>query len=215
MQVSPHWYRWLANMWLSYGGQDDLAAICLEKPSFTLHHGVLDVSSLVSTPVFLYGMPCTTGPSPHPAHWTRYLQQHGHQLDHCPDWLQCQPQMIEPSWLDFSDRNNRLFLYLANENTMASDHREKGVHTAKEGGRDYHTVSEWEVTWNRYRTPVAMDVITLQLDQMDTIIHKALRIKKKYGVVTVIAVYTCQEAEKLREAFQSKKQRNLGIHPKW
>jgi len=196
-EVSPHWYRWLTNMWLSYAEKDDIAAICLEKPSFTLHHGIMDVSSLVSTPVFMYGMPCTTGPSPHPVHWTNYISEHGHQLDFCPAWLKCEPKMIEPSWLDFSDRNNHMFLYLSHEKTMASDHREKGVHSEVEGGRDYESVNDWKWKWNRNHNIEAIDMITLQLEQLDMMIHKALRIKKKYSLVTVVVLHTCEDVRKL------------------
>lgn len=196
-EVSHHWYRWLTNMWLSYGEKDDIAAICLEKPTFTLHHGIMDVSSLVSTSVFMYGMPCTTGPSPHPVHWTNYIREHGHQMDFCPAWLKCEPKMIEPSWLDFSDRNNHLFLYLSHEKTMASDHREKGVHSTVEGGRDHESVKDWESKWNKNHNTVAMDMITLQLEQLDMMIHKALWIKKKYSLVTVLVLHTCEDVQKL------------------
>ena len=181
-------------MWLAYGDRKDLGGFCLEKPTFTLHHGIVDLASMVQGPVFLYGLPCTTGPSPNPYHWMAYIEKYSDNLDHCPSWLSCQPNMLEPSWLDFSDQNNQLFLYLAYSETLASDHREKGVHSTAKGGRDFPPVQSWNPLWDRGRLSPSVEILSLQLELVDKDIHTALGIKKRYGRVTVTFADSCLQS---------------------
>lgn len=81
-------YRWLVNMWLAYGGRDDIAAISLQKQTMKAQvNGVQDedftvdfCAMLPGHPAFLYemaGLGGSVGLSPHPGAWADFLSQHG------------------------------------------------------------------------------------------------------------------------------------------
>ena len=159
--MSPHWYRWLVNMWLMYGEREDLAAISLQKQKITVYEEEnlnVDIAGLVDGPVFLYelsGIGSAIGLSPHPLHWAQFLTLHGEEMGSCPPGLVCADQDIwEPWWLYYS-LNTRLFtLYLASTLTMATQHREKGVHEkAEDTEKDFDFIKEWEICWEKQNLP--------------------------------------------------------------
>ena len=90
-ELSPYWYLWLSNAWHAYGKRDDMAAISLYKQTYVVwpKPDMVDISSMVEGPVFLYRVPALFCNSPHPLHWYTFMKEYGHQLGPCPPGMNC------------------------------------------------------------------------------------------------------------------------------
>ena len=173
-ELSPWWYRWLANTWRAYGGRDDLAAISLYKQSYVVwpQPDMVDIGSKVDDHVFLYRLPALFANSPHPLHWHRFITDYGHQLGPCPPGIHCcgeegdckekedeketqhyQDQDVEPWMLKYNLDKDLFTLYMADENTMALDHREEGHHYQNSFGPEHSKVEKWNIAWNWRQLP--------------------------------------------------------------
>ena len=190
-QVSPHWFRWLINTWQAYGLRTDLAAISLQKPKISVYGEEnldVDIAGKVNTPVFLYelsGIGSAVGLSPHPVHWAEFLSRHGSLMSTCPPGLMCaDPDIWEPWWFYYC-LNARLFtLFLAHPKTMATQHREAGVHEKAEATKkDFDYVEEWQQTWEKQKLPKKIPRLSLSLEPIPDFLYRAKIIHDKHGVV--------------------------------
>jgi len=164
-EVSVHWYRWLANMWLAYGGRDDIAAISLQKQTMKAQvAGVQDEdftvdfpSILPHNPAFLYqltGLGGSVGLSPHPGAWADFLSQHGDKMGSCPPGLNCpEKESWEYWWHHYAFHRHLFTLYLLHSKTFATQHREVGVHENGSGLKDVSPVENWELRWEAEKMP--------------------------------------------------------------
>ena len=131
VEVSRFWYRGLVNMWIKYGSYPQMSGAALQQQTFSVtgdSRTDLNISSLVSSPVYFYQLPSSVGLSPHPCHWTRMMAQHGHHLGSCPASMQCWGQVWESWWLQYNTDNLLFTLYTASQGGLAVDHREAGYH---------------------------------------------------------------------------------------
>ena len=195
VQVSPHWYRWLVNMWLAYGGRQDLAGISLQKQTVSVvnENFKVNIAGMVDTPVFLYelsGIGGAIGVSPHPVHWDLFISRHGSQMRTCPPALACSdPDIWEPWWFYYTAQARLFTLYLAHPLTVATQHREKGVHEkGNDTKQDFDFIKDWETCWEKYNLPKEIPRLNLDLGKVSDVIQEARKIYDAHDVVIVTMI---------------------------
>ena len=127
------------------------------------------------------------GMSPHPQHWFRFTSQYGSQMRTCPPGFICSDSNIwEPWWLHYTTKARIFTLYLAHALTMATQHREKGVHEkAKETKKDFDFIRDWENRWERHTLPKNIPRFNLNLVQVSDVLQEAHKIHDKYNMVII------------------------------
>ena len=153
VEMSPHWYRALVNMWRKYGTQEELAGVGLQRQTFVTdgRHNE-DIGAKVKDKVFMYQLPASIGCSPHPWYWNDMIQKHGDSFGSCPPGMGCVKEVWEVWWLRYSLSTNIYTLYAADQNAFAVDHREKGYHHEESAGKNTDKINTWLSSWETNKT---------------------------------------------------------------
>ena len=192
-EVSPHWFRWLVNTWLRYGDREDLAGVGLQKQRTTVWppRSDVDIAARVAGPVFMYEVPASLVASHHPYHWNTFITKHGASMSSCIPSMSldnCAKNTWEPAWLTFCLKHNLLTLYMANNRSLAVDHREQGYHHQGDLGKDSLAVREWDNNWNKENLPVSPPLLDISLKQLSQLDHTAKKLAKKYGSFSITII---------------------------
>ena len=196
VEMSPHWYRVLVNMWRKYGEREDLAGIGLQRQTFVTdgRHDE-DIGGRVMEAVYMYQLPASIGCSPHPWLWNEMIQQHGDKFGSCPEGMSCVKEVWEAWWLAYSLDNNLFTLYAADKNAFAVDHREKGYHYEEGLGKNSEKIGTWIEQWEKENLPDNPKRLDLGLKEVTDLGCMGRKIAKRFGAV-IVRVLTNANIEK-------------------
>ena len=168
VELSPHWYRALVNMWTKYFNHPHASGISLQHQTFTAVAGSasnnVNISDRVTDLVYMYQLPSSIGFSPHPCHWWRFIELYGDILGQCPPHTLCNGQVWESWWLKYHQDNLLYTVYAADQGAFAVDHREVGYHHSKSPGRLCDKISIWNPSRCHNLLPNSPQMLDLYLN---------------------------------------------------
>ena len=151
--VSHLWYRWLKKAWDVYMNRTDLAGICLMRQTFIPKAPCNKRRREIINDhqPFLYKLVGSTGLSPHPVHWKKFINWI-HRVDYESVDVSV-PGLITTHWWKQQNRRNmwtqhfiyfcnknklyHLYVNLPNKTTLASNMQEAGQHYKISMGADF------------------------------------------------------------------------------
>ena len=134
VEMSPHWFHALSNLWLKYGGRDDLAGVGLHLQKYVADPVARRDSLENSIPEGLYlnQLPASIASSPHPRHLTKMIAKYGDKFGSCPADMNCSPDVWEGWWLQYGVDHSLFTVFWGGTRAFAVDHRDQGRHTSGE-----------------------------------------------------------------------------------
>lgn len=163
IELSPHWFRFLVNMWTAFHSRTDLAGMTLQKQSFQMKWtgpvkggGKQNISD--PNAVFFYKLVGSWGFSPHPTRWMNFVKEQKNISD---------PRMkgfINNAWWDggkgniwtnyfmwWCEKYDMYNLYFNNVNddeVICRNWQEPGVHSSGALKSNYPLLQKWNSSWD-------------------------------------------------------------------
>ena len=218
--------------WRKYGSKPEVGAVSLRSSSTGIKEiynkgEIVNLYKLVRpNQVFLYQAATFFCSSPNPNHWTNFIKENKNEFGPCPSNFDCsnffkeinskqgngdsshyKETEVELYWLRYFDQKYLFVAYLADERTMAVDHREKGRTYDNSVGapKNNEIVQHWSERWESNLMPSLPLTLDIRLQEVSNYKVQAVQMSKQNGLAVlniVEGVYKIQNYEFIIVKFQ-------------